>query len=82
MPSGGGWICVGFSSLATGFYASDISGFVNGAKVTMVCMWDPVSGSYDTYAPGISPPFLDFVVGPGDGCWLLLDGPATLTYSP
>jgi len=82
VPSDGGWICVGFSSLGPGFYASDIPGLVKGAKVNLVCMWDSMLGVYEMYIPGMTPPNHDFAVDPGVGCWLFLDGPATLSYSP
>lgn len=82
VPSGGGWICVGFSSLGPGFYASDIPGLVKGSKVIIVCIWDSTLGVYDMYIPGMTPPNHDFLVGPGAGCWLLLGRSATLSYSP
>lgn len=84
VPSGGGWVCIGFSSLL-GQKASDVDDLVKGARVNLVCKWNASSGVYQTYIPGHSPPVppvLDFVIGPGEGCWLLVDGPGTLTYSP
>ena len=82
VPGVGGWICVGFSSLGPGWNASDIDALVKGAKVLMVCIWDPNMHAYKVYIPGVTPPSHDFVIDPGDGCWLSLDGPGTLTYSP
>jgi hypothetical protein len=82
VPSGGGWAGIGFSSLGSGFYASEVPGLVKGASVSVVCVWDSASGQYHVYVPGKSPPFQDFVIGPGDGCWLLLNGPGTLSYLP
>jgi len=82
VPIYGGWICVGFSSLGPGWNASDIPALVKGAKVLVVCKWEPIYHVYKAYLPGSSPPSHDFVIGPGVGCWLWVDGPGTLTYSP
>ena len=82
VPIKGGWACVGFNSLGPGVNASSVDDLVIGAKTIMVCKWNRITGMYDIYLPGITPSGYDFVIGPGDGCWLRIDGPATLTYSP
>lgn len=82
VPSGGGWACIGFKSLGPGLHASDIAQLVKGSDVTVVCIWDPILSAYRTFIPGATPSAYDFEVGPGEGCWLCLEGPAKLTYSP
>ena len=82
VPAKGGWACLGFNSLGPGPNASSIDGLVFGADVLMVCKWNPVSCRYQVYVPGVTPPSLDFVIGPGEGCWLRISGPGELRYSP
>jgi len=81
VPQGGGWIMIGFESLSTTRYASDIPKMhdVPGG-VTTVSGYDAVTRTYETYINGL--PMSDFVLTPGEAyyCWCTVSG--TLTYVP
>lgn len=82
VPAGGGWACVAFNTLGAEVLASEVDSLVSGSNVGLVCKWDPGAGKFLSYLPGVSPSMLDFVIGSGEGCWLWVDGPGTLSYSP
>jgi parallel beta-helix repeat protein len=83
VPSGGGWVMIGWTSFDSSQHASDIASYVTGAHAKLICKWDAETGMYLSYVVGSSPPPYDFVVLPGDAMWMWVDAPGgTLTYSP
>ena len=81
VPHGGGWTMIGFESFNTTRSASDIPLMTDVIdSVTIVAGYDPSSGSYLYYTPGL--PFTDFVLVPGQAYWCWLTTSSTLTYSP
>ncbi|MGQ9587948.1 MAG: sialidase family protein, partial [Thermoplasmata archaeon] len=79
VPSGGGWVAVGFQSLSTTMRASDIPGMYSGGSIQTVSAFDPVSQTYKTYISGL--PSTDFLLSPGVGLWLWCTASGTLTYT-
>jgi parallel beta-helix repeat protein len=83
VPSGGGWVCIGLTSLDSSRHASDVASYVSGTVAKFICKFDATTGKYVSYVVGISPPPYDFHVLPGDAMWLWISSPGgTLTYSP
>jgi len=80
VPSGGGWVIVGFNTLETGTNASDILDMYSGGSVETVCAYNPVSRTYQSYIVGL--PFTDFALTPGKGYWMFVTASGTLTYAP
>jgi parallel beta-helix repeat protein len=83
VPSGGGWVCIGLTSLDEFRHASDIASYVSGAHAKFLCKYNATSDQYMSYVFGFSPPAFDFNVVPGDAMWMWVDAPGgTLSYSP
>lgn len=81
VPGSGGWEIIGFESLNTTRFASDIPKMhsVPGG-ITTVCRFNPTTMTYDTYVVGA--PMTDFSLKPGDAyyCYCAVSG--TITYDP
>jgi hypothetical protein len=80
VPSGGGWVLVGFASMQTGWTASNVASMFTGASMTNVVRWNPATQSYTTYIVGL--PLNNFPLVPGAAYWVFVTGSGTLTYSP
>ncbi len=81
VPSGGGWAAVGFESLNTSRYASDIPNMLNvTGGVSKVAAYDSVTGVYSTYLVGVPPS--DFLLAPGQAYWCFFNVNVTLSYTP
>jgi PKD repeat protein len=76
------WISLGFNTLGSDINATDIPSMAVGVKVILVCRYNSPSGDYSNFLYGVTPPARDFVIMPGDGCWLLVEGAGSLVYSP
>jgi parallel beta-helix repeat protein len=82
VPSGGGWVAIGFSSYDARS-ASEIASLVTGANVLVVSKWDAATQEYIDYVVGFSDSAYDFVLSPGEACWIWVDGSGgVLTYTP
>lgn len=81
VPAAGGWVAIGFESLNTSRFASDITKMLdNPTNIITVSGYDTAAGSYVQYTPGL--PFTDFVLSPGQAYWCWCKANSTLTYSP
>ena len=80
VPSGGGWVNLGFNTLNTTWKASMVPGMYSGGNVTMVAWYNATSGTYKTYIKGI--PQSDFTLIPGQAYWIMCTASGTLTYTP
>jgi peptide/nickel transport system substrate-binding protein len=79
--SGGGWAMVSLASLRTDWMASDlVAMYTPAGAVTLVAWYDPSTGTYKTYIPGLS--FTDFALAPGRGYWIYCNEDGTMTYDP
>ena len=81
VPDGGGWAMFGFESLNVSRYASDIPKMLNRSDIiSSISCYYPAAMTYKTYVPGN--PATDFVMVPGQACWIYLRASATIAYSP
>jgi len=80
VPTAGGWIAIGFSSLITTRHASDIIAMYSVAgAVEMIAEYDPSGYSvYFAFDPGYN----DFPLAPGRAYWCWATGSGVLTYRP
>ena len=81
VPQGGGWVLIGLESLNMTRTASDIVSLVDAPQgVSLVASYDSLTGSYRMYVSGV--PKTDYVLVPGEGCWVYLGSSGTLSYTP
>lgn len=81
VPQGGGWVAFGFESLNSTRRASEIPKMFNvSGGLTLVTSYDPSTGKYKSYRPGV--PFTDFKLVPGRALWVWCTSSGTLTYDP
>jgi hypothetical protein len=81
VPSGGGWVLVGFPKTSGIWHASDVAGwsdFPDAVRI-VVCL-DASAGVYKTYIAGM--PLTDFGITPGLGYWVYLNQSVTVAYGP
>ena len=79
VPAGGGWACVGVNTEGE-CTASELASMISGANPWMVCRWNSTRSCYESYVVGL--PLNNFTIAPGDGVWIWVDGPCTLTFTP
>jgi hypothetical protein len=81
VPSAGGWAAVGFASLNTTRFASDIPKMTNvSGSITQVASYNPDTRLWKTYIPGLPPS--DFILMPGQAYWCFCTVNGTLAYTP
>jgi len=81
VPSGGGWVIVGFESLNSSRHASDVPKMYSvPGGITGVIAYDSLTGIYKTYRVGM--PFTDFKLVPGWAYWIWCSSSGTLVYDP
>jgi hypothetical protein len=81
VPSNGGWVALGYESLITTWHASDIPAMYSGTgEITLVASYNAVTGTYVVFIVGT--PLNNFLLVPGQGCWVWATASGTLTYSP
>jgi len=80
VPSSGGWVAIGISSLTAHYMASNIASMYIGGKVIIVVGWTVSTQSYHSYVVGF--PMTDFVLMPGQGYWMYVTGPGLFSYNP
>lgn len=80
VPASGGWALVGMCSMNTGWRAANLATMYSGASMTNVVRWTAATQSYTTYIVGM--PLNNFLLVPGQGYWVYVDGSGMLTYSP
>jgi hypothetical protein len=82
VPSGGGWVIVGFASFNTSMHARDIPGMYSVAgSITTVASWNPVTKTYTSWL-SVIPTVNNFALVPGQAYWILCGASGTLTYTP
>jgi hypothetical protein len=81
VPTGGGWVIVGFESLNTARHASDIPAMYSVVGgIDQVASYDTATGDYISYIVGF--PLNDFALVPGQAYWCLCTASGVLTYEP
>lgn len=80
VPSGGGWVIVGFAGLNTTRHASDVPGMYSGGVVSTVAGYNTTTGTYDVYITSI--PRTDFLLVLGQAYWCYCSASGTMTYDP
>jgi hypothetical protein len=80
VPSTGGWVNIAFNTLNSTWKASMIPTIYSGGSVTLVAYYDPSTGTYKTYIPGVPPS--DFTLVPGRAYWCFVTASGTFTYTP
>lgn len=81
VPTGGGWVLVGFSSLNSTRHASDIPGMYSvPGGVMVVVTYNTLLGTYRSYIRNI--PSTDFPLVVGQGYWIWCSADGVLTYTP
>ena len=78
LPSGSGWWLIGFLGFKT-WHASEIVQMFNGTT-SLVVKFNPITKTYITYIAGL--PINNFLVGPGEACWVYVEGSAVIRYRP
>ena len=80
VPAGGGWVNIAFNTLNAAWKASMIPAMYSGGSVTLVASYDPVTGTFKSYIPGVPPS--DFTLIPGWAYWCFVTASGTFTYLP
>ena len=78
VPTGGGWVIIGFESLSTARVAEDVGAMYTGGSVLSVSKY--AGGPYITHV--IPSTRNNFQLGPGVAYWIWVTASGTLSYSP
>jgi hypothetical protein len=84
LPSGGGWVTIGFAGLNMTRHASDIPEMFSGGNsstITTIAAYNPVTRAYSSWL-SVIPTMNNFLLVPGQAYWILCSGSGTLTYAP
>lgn len=79
VPTGGGWVMIGFPTLSPTWKASDIPAMFSPGAVLTVARYDTTTRLYHTYIVGLPPS--DFSLVAGEGYWIYCTTSGTLTYT-
>ena len=81
LPTGGGWVMVGFASLKTTMKAADVAKMYTGGTVSTVARWNAATKTYTSWLATI-PSINNFSLVAGQGYWVLANNSGTLSYAP
>jgi hypothetical protein len=80
VPATGGWVLIGFCSKNTTRVAQDLAGMYTGGTISTVVKWNAATGLYTTHIMGL--PLNNFVLTPGLGFWIYVNGDGLFHYDP
>jgi len=74
-----GWNLIGFTELKS-IKASQLASRI-GSLCDAIDWYNPATGGYESYLPGVSGPEYDFTIRPGYGLLVYMEGSSTLVYN-